>query len=267
MKQLAAAGDLLPTDMILKEGTALWKPAGEARGLFPALKSETCDPPDHGGLAPKPAKPKHLDDDLDAIDLLHPYGQVQATVPPAPNPTGPKTIDEEQGVLILTADGSDLSFLSKLFCVHPLGFFAWVAFLGISLWLFDFVMTVKEAEFPRAARRAVEVVTPLVMIPVWFVIRAQEGNGAACPRCNALFSKMLISQETQVLGSREVMASYIDRTTIRDKYNQISGYLDVEKQAPSIQRKIRECRTCRCKAWLRSPPKSVRQAPRAYHGL
>src|SRR4051794_18989646 len=100
LKQLAAAGDLLPTDLILKAGSTQWRPAGAASGLFPDSKSETRNQPDQEGLVSKFSKTKHPSQDLDAIDLIQPYSPVQASVQPAPNSRGPRAIDDEQGVLI-----------------------------------------------------------------------------------------------------------------------------------------------------------------------
>jgi hypothetical protein len=48
LKTLAKSGELLPSDMIWKEGMAEWKPAGSIKGLFPdssAKSSRTSPPP------------------------------------------------------------------------------------------------------------------------------------------------------------------------------------------------------------------------------
>jgi hypothetical protein len=42
LKQLAAAGQLLPTDLVWKEGLANWVAASSARGLFPPMSARTA---------------------------------------------------------------------------------------------------------------------------------------------------------------------------------------------------------------------------------
>jgi hypothetical protein len=52
LKQLAASGQLLPTDLVWKEGLANWVPASSARGLFPPATA-----PASGRAKPAPAAP------------------------------------------------------------------------------------------------------------------------------------------------------------------------------------------------------------------
>jgi hypothetical protein len=45
LKQLAATGELLPQDLLWKEGLPDWRPARAAKGLFPAPQAASVPPP------------------------------------------------------------------------------------------------------------------------------------------------------------------------------------------------------------------------------
>ena len=45
LKQLAATGELAPTDMVLREGTKKWVAAADVKGLFPSLRGDPGRPP------------------------------------------------------------------------------------------------------------------------------------------------------------------------------------------------------------------------------
>jgi hypothetical protein len=65
LKALAKSGELLPTDMIWKEGMAEWKPAGSLKGLFPDSSGKTTRtaPP----AIPQVASPSPTQDSLSTI--------------------------------------------------------------------------------------------------------------------------------------------------------------------------------------------------------
>jgi hypothetical protein len=67
LKQLAASGQLLPTDLVWKEGLANWVPASSARGLFPPAAA-----PASGRARPAPAGP------------VPPSGRIQPAAAAAP---------------------------------------------------------------------------------------------------------------------------------------------------------------------------------------
>jgi tetratricopeptide (TPR) repeat protein len=54
LQELAAAGSLRPGDMVLEQGTAKWKSAGEVPGLFPAPQAPIAEP---APSPPPPAEP------------------------------------------------------------------------------------------------------------------------------------------------------------------------------------------------------------------
>ena len=56
MKQLAASSQLLPTDMVLQEGSTQWKPASQVQEFFPASVAASPPPPLPPPLAPEPAE-------------------------------------------------------------------------------------------------------------------------------------------------------------------------------------------------------------------
>lgn len=53
LKNLAKSGDLLPTDLIWKEGMAKWKPASNVKGLFSATPVSTAESPKTSPASPQ----------------------------------------------------------------------------------------------------------------------------------------------------------------------------------------------------------------------
>ena len=56
LKQMAAAGQLVPTDLLWKQGLEQWVPLSQARGLLPAAGGGTLPPldlPTQGGVGPR----------------------------------------------------------------------------------------------------------------------------------------------------------------------------------------------------------------------
>ena len=76
LKALAKSGDLLPTDLIRKEGLTEWKPAKNLKGLFPAAvisespqKSPSTPVVELTPIAEAVARLTLLDDDLSALSV------------------------------------------------------------------------------------------------------------------------------------------------------------------------------------------------------
>ena len=55
LKNLAKSGDLMPTDLIWKEGMAEWKPASNVKGLFSATPVSAVESPKASPASPQVA--------------------------------------------------------------------------------------------------------------------------------------------------------------------------------------------------------------------
>ena len=53
LKNLAKTGNLLPTDLIWKEGMAEWKPASNIKGLFSAMPVSAAESPKASPASPQ----------------------------------------------------------------------------------------------------------------------------------------------------------------------------------------------------------------------
>jgi hypothetical protein len=58
LQRLASAGQLQPSDLVWREGMALWMPAGETRGLFREVRQEYVPPP--ASAAPAASAPPEV---------------------------------------------------------------------------------------------------------------------------------------------------------------------------------------------------------------
>lgn len=256
LKQLAAAGDLLPTDLLLKVGTGEWRPAGAVKGLFP---NRNPGDPDGLGRARTPLKARskrQADHESGDYELARPYGLDPASSPLSTRAglthldsgsIGQSPSSESRGRL-------DLPILSRLFTVHPLGFIAWILFVALLLWCLNVAILLKEARpghDPVSANRlllVIDVLFSLISIPIWFWARSLEGKRSACPRCNAWFSALLVESDAHVLGSRADTMTYTGQVAIRDRNFQVTGYVDEQRTMPITVKTVLGVRKYRCKA-------------------
>lgn len=123
LRQLAAAGQLAPEDLVWREGMADWAPASRVRGLFPEGKGEPPESP----VSPPEVPPELIRETL-PVDVPPSVGTSAGAAPfDSPLPT-PISADEIQS--IPTATGPRLP-LARVLAMVQAGL--WALCLGIVL--------------------------------------------------------------------------------------------------------------------------------------
>jgi hypothetical protein len=254
LKQLAAAGDLHPTDLILKEGTNRWRPAGSARDLFPA--SGGGQPGQPGPVSRRSSAPlPEPTDDSGVYGLAIPLGAEAIPCRETPAPAVAASTDIARRDAIPGGEGRlDLPFLSRLFSVHPMGFVAYLSVLTCIFLCFLVALSNKARQSPSDAVFAdyltwfVGVAIAVFGVISWFWIRTCEGKRSACPRCKAWFNALLVGSDARVLASREDQMTYTGQAAVRDRNFQVVGYVDERRTMPVTVKAVLSTRRYRCKS-------------------